>query len=674
MDKKWLSLFTMMDGMDLLETQTAIIDQDGYIIAVNKAWKKFNQENGGVMSTAGTGVNYLNVLEQSEAEAAKKQIKQVLEGQSAYNEYAYTCHSPKKERWYLMKVMPMKKEGQIYGALIQHDNITEKELYKREAAEILESMTDAFYSIDEQLNITYLNSGAASLLKKQKHELLGKNILNLFPEALDTEWYWHYKNVLKTKKTAHFEAYYSTLSTWFESYVYPQKNGGLSVYFKDIRERKKAESQLRRAAYFDELTNLPNRRFFIEHLSNTIELKQKTETKCAVLFMDLDGFKNVNDTLGHDVGDRLLQEVAVRLRSQAEPDHFVGRFGGDEFLIVYKGKVSGQNILQFAEDILTAVKKPIVIEKYSPFSITASIGISLFPGDGETADDLLRKADMAMYQAKKQKGDCSFLFRNELHQHLERRLYIEENLKHAAENDDIFFVYQPQVDARTNKIIGFEVLSRWNSDKLGWISPEEFIHVAEETGLISNLTEKMIQRSFAFIDCLRSSYGFDGFLSVNLSSKLLTNAMFMQEFKKLVQQWNFPKGTIEIEITESVPLFSSANMFKHLEQMRQEGICVAIDDFGTGYSALSYLHDFPLDKIKVDKQFIDQIQISERGEALLSSILHLANSLDLIVIAEGVETEKQRNWLVEKGCYRIQGYYYYKPLQEKEILKLFDIK
>lgn len=673
-DKKWLSQFTIMDGMDLLEAQTAIIDLQGYIIAVNKAWEKLNLADGKNIQIACLGENYLKLLTQYEAGHASEKIKGILEGRSTYYEYSYPCHSLEQEQWFLMKVTPLEKHGQIYGALIQHDNVTEKELQKQEIANMLESMTDAFYSVDEQLNITSVNSGAARLLKKKKKDLIGKNILALFPEARDTEFYWHYHNVLKTQKTAHFEAYFPALSTWFESYVYSGKNGGLSVYFKDIRERKKAESQLRRAAYFDDLTNLPNRRFFMEHLRSTIELKQKTGLECAVLFMDLDGFKNVNDTLGHDIGDHLLKEIGIRLREQAEPDHFVGRFGGDEFLIVYKGSTGDEQILQFAERILAAVKDPVIINDHAPIYITASIGVSLYPVNGENADDLMRKADMAMYQAKKLKGDRAVLFHNKLHQHLKRRLYIEENLKHAAENDDIFFVYQPQVDARTNKIIGFEVLSRWNSPQLGWISPAEFIHVAEESGCIANLTKKLIGESFAFFDNLRSKYKFEGFLSVNLSSKLLTDSFFMKEFKELIQQKDFLKGSIEIEITESVPLFSSADMFWNLQQIRKEGIGVAIDDFGTGYSALSYLHDFPLDKIKVDKQFVDQIEISERGEALLSSILHLANSLDLLVIAEGVETKKQRDWLVKNGCYRIQGYYYYKPLSSKEVIRLFENK
>jgi diguanylate cyclase (GGDEF)-like protein/PAS domain S-box-containing protein len=674
MEMDWLSEFTMMDGMDLIKNQIAIIDQRGYITAVNKTWEDVNIANGCALSTAGTGRNYLDALEKFGEALANDQVRAVLDGLSPYGEYFYPCHTPDEERWFMMTVMPIKKNGQIVGALIQHDNITEMEFYKQETAEILESMTDAFYSIDEHWKFTYINSGAACLLQKNKNDVIGQHILDVLPEMRGTEIVHYYTRVIETQQTALFEYYYPSLSTWFELHVYPRKNGGLSIYFKDIRDRKKAETQLRRAAYFDELTNLPNRRFFIEHLHNMIEKKQKNGRRCAVLFMDLDGFKNINDTLGHDIGDILLQELSVRLRDQAEPDHFVGRLGGDEFLIIYRGAKSDEDILRFANGLLEVVKDPVLIEKSTPLRVTASIGASLYPTDGSTADELMRKADMAMYQAKKLKGNCAVLFHDEIHRHLERRLYIEEHLKNTAENDDIFFVYQPQIDARTNKIIGFEVLSRWNSQKFGWISPVEFIHVAEESGYIADVTKKMIQESFSFFEYLREKCGFDGFISVNLSSRLLTDQLFIEEFKQSVKEAGWPKGSVEIEITESVPLFSSNDVTRNLQMLRQDGICVAIDDFGTGYSALSYLHDFPLDKIKVDKLFVDQIDRSGRGEALLKSILHLANSLDLLVIAEGVETGRQRDWLLKHNCCLIQGYYYYRPLPAEEVMKIFRKK
>ncbi|SIR54632.1 EAL and GGDEF domain-containing protein [Domibacillus enclensis] len=668
----WLSKFTIVESMDLLESQIAVIDQDGVIVAVNRAWTSFTASNDGDMVTSGLGVNYLTVLEEAGEDLVSRQIRDILQGKASQSAYSYPCHSPEEERWFCMKAVPVKKDDVLYGALIIHENITETELYKQETTEVLESMTDAFLSINEQLFITYINSGAAQLIQRKKENVIGRHVLDVFPEAVETEFFSHYENVFKTKKAARFEAYYPALSTWFESSVYPQKNGGLTVYFKDIRDRKKAESQLRRAAYFDELTNLPNRRFFIKHLHHMIEAKQQKGEGCAVLFMDLDGFKNINDTLGHDTGDVLLQEIAVRLRDKAGPDHFVSRLGGDEFLIIFSGASNDEEVLAFTDLLLSIVKEPILIDQNAPLYITASVGISLYPVDGDTPDELMRKADMAMYQSKKLKGNQAVLFHDELHQHLERRLYIEENLKNAAENDEIFFMYQPQVNARTGKIIGFEVLSRWKSAKFGWISPVEFIHIAEESGHIADLTRKMMKESFAFFQKLRTDCGFSGFLSINLSSKLLTDPGFAEEVRTLYEQMNWPKETLEIEITESVPLFSSEHVFDNLEDFRKQGICVAVDDFGTGYSALSYLHDFPLDKIKVDKQFVDQIDKSSRGEALLSSILHLANSLDLLVIAEGVETKRQLDWLVSRDCFRIQGYYYYRPLGEKEVTALFE--
>ncbi|OLN22060.1 hypothetical protein BTO30_11620 [Domibacillus antri] len=668
---EWLSQLTLIDGMDFIENQLAILDRQGHIVTVNNAWKDFQWLNN-TLPPAEQGTHYINFLEKSGKKDAGAKIKAVLEGRSVLEEHPYSCHSPKGNRWFVMKVMPVEQDGSVVGALVRHENVTEIELYKQETAVILESMTDAFYSVDDDWRFTYVNKGAASILGKSKEELIGKRLLEALPEAENTEIMTVYEKAMRTRENVHFESYYPPFATWFELYVYPRKKGGLSIYFKNIDERKKTEMQLRQAAYFDELTNLPNRRFFIENLQSSIQMKKKDEMGCAVLFMDLDGFKNINDTLGHDTGDILLKEVGTRLRNQAGADHFVGRLGGDEFLIIYRGETNDEDVLQFAEQLLNIVRVPVSIDQNTILNVTASIGASLYPVDGNGADELMRKADMAMYQAKKLKGNRAILFHDELHQHLERRLYIEEKLKKAADNEEIFFVYQPQVDGRTGDIIGFEVLSRWKSRRFGWISPVEFINIAEESGYIADLTKKMMKESFRFFRNIREKFGFEGFLAVNLSSKLLTDEAFITDFKRFFRETGLSKDSVEIEITESVPIFSSKAVSRNLQLLRQEGICVAIDDFGTGYSALSYLHDFPLDKIKVDKSFVDQIEKSSRGEALLKSILHLADNLNIKIMAEGVETGRQRDWLIANDCYRIQGYYYYRPLQMNEVENLFQ--
>jgi diguanylate cyclase (GGDEF)-like protein len=445
----------------------------------------------------------------------------------------------------------------------------------------------------------------------------------------------------------------------------------------DITERKKAEEKIRYLAYYDSLTALPNRSLFKEHLKHALAMAKQHKEIVAIMFIDLDRFKAVNDTLGHDAGDRLLGLVAERIRHQVrgydtvsrlsgEAEPTVSRLGGDEFTILLEGMKSHETAGIIAQRVISSIEEPFEINGQEIF-ISASIGISLYPLDSDDVDCLVKYADLAMYSAKEFGRGAFQYYQRQMNEVSMRRLLVEKHLRKALEENSLSVVFQPQIDSRNARLFGLEALVRWTNRELGPVGPDIFIPVAEETGLVVPLDRWVLNRVCRHVaDWHRE--GFDiGRVSVNFSAKHFQTKYVEGSIAVLEEIPCALRETIGIEITERTFVDNVHNVLNSLEQIVDSGIHISLDDFGTGYSSLSYLAQIPFHTLKIDRSFIQKINIDRKSMNIIIAIIALAKSLNKDVVAEGVETVEQLRFLQSHGCWIIQGYLYSKPLAADDL-------
>ncbi len=445
---------------------------------------------------------------------------------------------------------------------------------------------------------------------------------------------------------------------------------------EDIREKQKQllESELKYKlineamhdlAYHDQLTGLKNRAALIQRMSKV--LKRKNKIKCALLFIDLDNFKYVNDTMGHSFGDRMLKQISDRLLRLAENGYDVYRLGGDEFIILAEDYSELGEIERISVKILKELKNRIEIDNSILFN-TVSIGVSLYPEHGTTMDELLMKADIAVYKAKDAGKNRIIIYDEPMNEAVAARMNIERCLRIALENNEFELHYQPQLDLQTNKISGFEALLRWHSDELGFVSPADFISIAEDTHMIIPIGEWVLRNACIFLKRMHQSGYKDLTVSVNVSMLQLLQADFTDIVSETLEMSHLELKYLELEITESILMESYEAIAGKLNILRERGIKIALDDFGKGYSSLNYLRHLPISTLKIDKTFIDTISSTEKNKSLTDMIVKIGKSMDLCVVAEGVETQEQLDYLRKHKCSRIQGYFFSRPLAEKDAL------
>jgi len=436
--------------------------------------------------------------------------------------------------------------------------------------------------------------------------------------------------------------------------------------FRNISERKQAEQKIHQLAYYDTLTGLPNRVLLQDRLIHAIADARRFSHYLAVMFIDLDQFKKVNDTLGHSVGDLLLKDAARRLRSCLRDNDTAARLGGDEFVVILSGFKQISNLPHIARKVLDVLSQPYFLAERE-LVVSASLGISVYPQDGDNAELLMRNADMAMYAAKYDHGNGYCFFSEEMNKNATRQLELEEQLRHALIDQQFEVYFQPQFDWSRQKLTGVEALVRWNRAQGEVVPPEMFIPVVESTGQIVALGEWVLRQACLQIQQLQCQLNVPLQLSVNLSGRQFDDLSLIYKVKKILQETNFPPEQLELEITETILMENADSARKTLGQLSQQGIRLAIDDFGTGYSSLNYLNTFPVDRLKIDKSFLVNVMHDDNHAAIVATIISMADTLGLSVIAEGVETMEQVSFLSDLGCQAMQGFIFSEPLPREEL-------
>ena len=435
---------------------------------------------------------------------------------------------------------------------------------------------------------------------------------------------------------------------------------------QDITDRKETEARLAHLAHHDPLTCLPNRMLLRDRISQALTYGRRHDRLVAVLFIDLDRFKRINDSLGHDVGDRLLQGIAERLRKSVRDGDTVARLGGDEFAIALTDVADVDDVAKLARKLLTAVNQSILLDGREYYA-TASIGISLFPHDGGDVETLLKNADTAMYEAKEAGRNDYRFFREEMDFNIRAHLELEQSLRGALERGEFEVHYQPQICLRDGAVTGVEALLRWNSPDGKTVGPDTFIPVLEETGLIVEVGAWVMRSACADAARWNKSLGRELLVAVNLSRRQFDAPHLAETVVKALRESGLPPTLLELEVTESIVMSNAVRAGHVMETLRGTGVHLAMDDFGTGYSSLVYLKRFPLDRLKIDKEFVRDIGVDANDDAIVRTIIALAENLGLEAVAEGVETEVQRDFLRRHGCQLAQGYLYSRPLPMAEL-------
>lgn len=555
-----------------------------------------------------------------------------------------------------------------------------------ELSELIEHSSNEIYIVCfETLQYLYVNKGACKALGYTSDEFLSMDIYDVNP-------YLTKSKVLRLKKELFQNDYILNRTEHkrkngsiyhVQSYIHTLKYNGIDAYVIfdiDITQTIEAErklfeqsQQLQHQAQHDTLTDLPNRTLFKDRLSQAIISSKRNEKAFALLFIDLDQFKKINDSLGHHIGDEVLIEASRRFKENLREEDTLARLGGDEFTIILKDIKSIQDVSSISQKIVHAIKEPMEIHGHTLY-VSSSIGISLYPQDSLTAHDLIKYADTAMYKAKDEGRDNFQFYSPDMTALAFARVVMETSLRMALKEDQFVVYFQPQYNALTNSIIGMEALVRWQHPTLGLVPPGKFIPIAEESGLIIEIDQVVMKKAMQQFSLWYKAGLNPGTLSLNLAMKQLSEKYFVQTLLEIMHDLDFQPQWLELEVTEGQVMNNPDASIEKLQIISDLGIELAIDDFGTGYSSLAYLKKLPLNKLKIDRSFIKDLPQDDEDAAITKAIIALGKSLNLTLIAEGVETKEQRDFLVVNGCQNIQGFFYSSPLPIDKITLLLNTK
>ncbi|MFP7474229.1 DUF4084 domain-containing protein [Niallia taxi] len=553
----------------------------------------------------------------------------------------------------------------------------ELEISEQRYKSLFEYHPSAVFEIDLKGKFEGVNAAGSKLLGYKKRDLLRKTSKNFIIKEHQTITDEYLKKVKEGKP----QSYEVTIQnragiSYFVNItnipiMVRNKIVGFFGIFRDITENKKNVEKIRHLAYHDSLTGLPNRSFFEEILTKTLNETEEKQEMFALMYMDLDRFKVINDTLGHEVGDQLLVSVSKRLKELLGDNNTIARQGGDEFTMLVKGISSRTDAEIYAQSIINAFKKPLIVNEHEIIS-TPSIGIAIYPLDDKNPNCLMKKSDVAMYYVKKNgKGDYKLFNENKIE--FSKKLILEKDINDNNLLNQLFLEFQPQVEAKEGKITGVEALLRWKHPQMGIIYPGEFIPIAEETGVILQMGEWVIKEVCKQVN-LWKDVGYQVKVGVNLSPRQLQQENIAEKIREILNETKVDPKYIDLEITEAATMSNIDNIITKLNSLKELGVKISIDDFGTGYSSLSYLAKFPIDTLKIAKEFINLTEYDVMTREIIISIIELAKKLNLNVIAEGVEKKDQAEFLKGTNCNEIQGFLFGKPTSPQEIEKLFHNK
>jgi diguanylate cyclase (GGDEF)-like protein/PAS domain S-box-containing protein len=554
---------------------------------------------------------------------------------------------------------------------------------------IVNSSPDVVFMLDKQGRFTFLNKKVETLLGYTRQELIGQNYEAIVEsEDRDRASYifteqgnkregaWSSELRLCVKKEEHSARHFEL--TFFPIERKIKQNGHESMQVvgtygtaRDITERKEAEEFINFQAYHDLLTRLPNRSLFKDRLNISLAQARRYDHKVAVMFLDLDRFKVVNDSLGHAMGDRLLQQVALRLESVIRKCDTLSRFGGDEFTLLLPNISCADDARTIAKKVISILKEPFHLGEHEAF-VGVSVGISMFPEAGENVDQLIQNADVAMYHVKSRGKDGYQFFSDAMNVVDTNRLSLERDIRNALENNEFKVFYQLQVSAESNNVIGVEALVRWDHPTRGLVYPAEFLPLAEETRLITDISNWVFETACREVKTWIETDHPDIRLSVNFSPLQVEHPRFVERVLTTLRDAEFPANNLEIELTENVIMNDLQQMTKKLHLLAEHGIRIAIDDFGTGYSSLNYLHKLPIHTLKVDQSFVKDIETTHDDACIVDAIVSMAHGLKLNIIAEGVENQAQLDYLRSLGCQEIQGFFFGRAQPGYEVRNRLD--
>lgn len=547
--------------------------------------------------------------------------------------------------------------------------VRQKQLFSKLFDKTVEGVTIT----DKDGTIMQINPAFSNITGYSREEVLGKNPRVLKSDRHDETFYeGMWQSLLKRgewsgeiwNRRKDGEAY----PEWLSIFAIKDVQGEITNYigiFHDLTEIKQSREQIAYKTYHDSLTGLPNRSHFTSRLRNAIARATRNQSVLSLLMLDIDNFKQINETFGHPCGDELVQLVAKRLEECIRGDDTIARIGGDEFAIFCEDVENVNDVVVMAQRVMNRLKEPFILDGNEVY-VSISMGVTLYPEDGLTDSELMKNADMALFKAKELGKKQFYFYTTNLHKSILRRMEIESNLRRALYNNEYVLHYQPKIDCNTGRVTGFESLIRWDSPKHGFVPPDEFISILEDIDYITEVGLWALETSCRDIQSLNNKGNRFG-IAVNLSAKQFEDPWLVKNLAGVLERTDLPHDLLTLEITEGTIMNSVENAVNKMKALSELGIRISIDDFGTGYSSLSYLKRFPVNELKIDRSFVMDIPENQEDMAISRAIVSMAKSLDLNVVAEGVETEEQNDFLSTLGCGEMQGYLFSKPVPFKKI-------
>ena len=653
-----------------------VTDETGYSTYVSQSWYDFSGQKEGTA----LGFGWLDVIHPDERELARKRFLEFNEKRQPFSiDYRFR----RRDGVYCWGIDAGKPrfsaDGQFKGYIGSVMDISDRKRMEEQLRIfecIVATTQDMMALIDQNYTYQIVNDAYARNFQRAKEEIIGKSVVEIVGEEFMDTIQPHLDRCLQGEEVRY--------ETWFDlgeeqRYYhalysrYREANKGVTsavVNIHDITQIKESEQKLYYQAHHDTLTNLPNRMLMNTRLEQSIQQATRKGDKLAVVFIDLDRFKNINDSLGHRAGDSLLEQLAQRLCQQRRKSDTVARISGDEFVVILEDIKDTQHAGMVVGKLMRTFEEPFIIEGRT-IKMTSSMGLSLFPDDGTDVATLLRNADAAMYRAKEDGRNTYCFYRKEMTSTVFEYMLLENALREALKKKEFYLLYQPQIEMLSHRCLGIEALLRWHHPELGVVSPAQFIPIAEQSGLIQEIGTWVLTTA-----CRQAKIWLEqkldfGRIAVNVAAPQIQHGDFIQVVENVLKTTGLPAAYLELELTEGLLMKQTEQNIKQLEKLQGMGIKLTIDDFGIGYSSLNYLKRLPIDKLKIDQSFIRDLPHDTNDTAISQAVIALGYALNLQIIAEGVENEEQAAFLKEKGCHQAQGYFFSQPIPPQQVSALF---